>query len=64
MADRSNRLAGRLFFWIGLGLILAAPIAPQPAASIAMPVVILVAAIWPVFESWRVWRSDPDRQPF
>ena len=62
--DRSNRLAGRLFFWIGLGLIVAAPIAPQPAASIAMPVLILVAAIWPVFESWRVWRSDPDRQPF
>lgn len=62
--DRSNRLAGRLFFWIGLGLIVAAPFAPQPAASIAMPVLILVAAIWPVFESWRVWRSDPDRQPF
>lgn len=62
--DRSNRLAGRLFFWIGLGLIVAAPIAPQPAASMAMVVLILVAAIWPVFESWRVWRSDPDRQPF
>jgi uncharacterized membrane protein len=62
--DRSNRLAGRLFFWIGLSLILAAPIASQPAASIAMVVLILVAAIWPVFESWRVWRSDPDRQPF
>lgn len=62
--DRSNRLAGRLFFWIGLGLILSAPIAPQPAGAIAMAVLIGVAALWSVFESWRVWRADPDRQPF
>lgn len=62
--DRSNRLAGRLFFWIGLGLIVAAPIAPQPAASVAVPVLIVGAALWSVFESWRVWRGDPDRQPF
>ncbi|MGQ2991776.1 MAG: SdpI family protein [Brevundimonas sp.] len=62
--DRSNRLAGRLFFWIGLGLILSAPVAPQPAGSVAMTVLILGAALWSVFESWRVWRADPDRQPF
>ncbi len=62
--DRSNRLAGRLFFWIGLGLVLAAPVAPQPEGSVAMVVLILIAALWPIFESWRVWRADPDRQPF
>jgi uncharacterized membrane protein len=62
--DRSNRLAGRLFFWIGLGLILAAPIAPQPAGAIAMGALIIGAALWSVIESWRVWRADPDRQPF
>lgn len=62
--DRSNRLAGRLFFWLGLGLILSAPVAPQPAGSVAMFVLILGAAAWSVFESWRVWRADPDRQPF
>ena len=62
--DRSNRLAGRLFFWLGLGLILSAPIAPQPAGSVVMFVLITGAALWSVFESWRVWRTDPDRQPF
>ena len=25
---------------------------------------IVVAAVWSVVESWRVWRTDPDRQPF
>lgn len=62
--DRSNRLAGRLFFWLGLALILSAPIAPQPAGSVVMSLLITGAALWSVFESWRVWRSDPDRQPF
>jgi uncharacterized membrane protein len=62
--DRSNRLAGRLFFWFGLILLIAGPIAPQPLTMIAAPALILVAAIWSVFESWRVWRTDPDRQPF
>lgn len=62
--DRSNRLAGRLFFWLGLVLLIAAPVAPLTVTAIALPVLILVAALWPVFESWRVWRTDPDRQPF
>lgn len=62
--DRSNRLAGRLLFWLGLLAIVAAPIAPQPMAMIALPVLILGACGWAVFESWRVWRSDPERQPF
>ncbi len=62
--DRSNRLAGRLFFWLGLGLIVTAPVAPQPAVVLVMPVLILGAALWAAFESWRVWRADPDRQPF
>lgn len=62
--DRSNRLAGRLFFWLGaLGLI-ASPFAPQPAAVFALIAGVLIAAAWSVFESWRVWRTDPERQPF
>ncbi|MGA0544028.1 SdpI family protein [Brevundimonas sp. VNH65] len=62
--DRSNRLAGRLFFWLGLVLILAGPFAPQPAGALVTTAAIILAAVWSVFESWRVWRSDPDRQPF
>jgi len=62
--DRSNRLAGRLFFWFGLLLLIGAPIAPHAVTVTAVPVLILVTAAWSIFESWRVWRSDPDRQPF
>lgn len=62
--DRSNRLAGRLFFWIGLAGVLAAPLTPQPAGTIGLVGAILIAAVWSATESWRVWRADPDRQPF
>ena len=62
--DRSNRLAGRLFFWLGLALMFSAPIAPQPLGAISMTALILIAALWSIIESWRVWRTDPDRQPF
>ena len=62
--DRSNRLAGRLFFWLGLVGILVGPFAPPAVGMTGLVVAILVAAAWSAFESWRVWRTDPDRQPF
>tara|TARA_R110000764_G_scaffold213151_1_gene299542 strand:+ start:427 stop:1101 length:675 start_codon:yes stop_codon:yes gene_type:complete len=62
--DRSNRLAGRLFFLIGLAGLVSAPWAIQPFALVALIVAVLVAGLWSVIESWRVWRTDPDRQPF
>ncbi|MCS6622606.1 SdpI family protein [Roseibacterium beibuensis] len=62
--DRSNRLAGRLFFVIGLAGLLTAPFAPRPLNLYALLVAIGIAAVWSVVESWRVWRTDPDRQPF
>ncbi len=62
--ERSNRLAGRLFFVIGLAGLLTAPFAPQPLGLYAILAAISVAAVWSVVESWRVWRTDPDRQPF
>ena len=46
-----------------LGLI-TAPLAPQPLGFSLLIVGVLIAAGWSVFESWRVWRADPDRQPF
>ena len=62
--DRSNRLAGRLFFVIGLAGLLTAPFAPRPLNLYLLLTAIGVAAVWSVLESWRVWRTDPDRQPF
>ena len=62
--DRANRLAGRLYFLLGLAGLVAAPLAPQPAGTFALVAGALAAAAWAVFESWRVWRADPDRQPF
>ncbi len=62
--DRSNRLAGRLLFLLGLFGLAAAAVAPQPAGLIVLGSGVLLAAVWSVVESWRVWRTDPDRQPF
>ncbi|MDY6922722.1 MAG: SdpI family protein [Pseudomonadota bacterium] len=62
--DRSNRLAGRLLFLLGLFGLAAAAIAPQPAGLYALLAGLMIAAVWSVVESWRVWRTDPDRQPF
>lgn len=62
--ERSNRLAGRLFFVIGLAGLLTAPFAPRPLGLYAIIGGIGIAIIWAVVESWRVWRTDPDRQPF
>ena len=62
--ERSNRLAGRLLFIIGLAGLLTAPFAPRPPGLYVLLVAVGVAAVWSVIESWRVWRTDPDRQPF
>ncbi|MDP3378926.1 MAG: SdpI family protein [Brevundimonas sp.] len=62
--ERSNRLAGRLLFLIGLFGLVSAPLMPQPFGVIAVVVAVVAAAIASAVESWRVWRSDPDRQPF
>lgn len=62
--DRSNRLAGRLLFLIGLFGLVAAPVAPQPLGYQVLIGAVVAAAFLAVIESWRVWRADPDRQPF
>jgi uncharacterized membrane protein len=62
--DRSNRLFGRLMFWIGLTALVATPFAPQPLGLWLALGAMAAAAIWSVFESWRVWNTDADRQPF
>jgi len=62
--DRSNRLAGRLMFWLGAAGLASSPLVAQPAGLITLITGVLIAAVWSVIESWRVWRTDPDRQPF
>lgn len=62
--DRSNRLAGRLFFGLGLAGLFIGPFLPLSVGMPILIVAILIAAFWSAFESWRVWRTDPDRQPF
>lgn len=59
--EKANRLAGRLFFWGGVAGGLAMPFAPQPAGFQAVTLGALAVAAIAVFESWRVWRGDPDR---
>ena len=62
--ERSNRLAGRLMFWLGAASLIASPFIAQPAGLIGLIAAVLIAAVWSAVESWRVWRTDPDRQPF
>ena len=59
--DKSNRLMGRLMFWIGLSGLVAAPLAPQPLGLSVFLGLSAVAALWPIYESWRVWKHDPER---
>ncbi len=60
--EKSNRLAGRLFFWGGLVGVFLAPVAPAPLGMrVLLAAVLLIGAVT-VLESWRVWRSDPERR--
>lgn len=59
--DKSNRLAGRLLFWIGLAGLIGAAVGPLPATLIAVVAAVLIACVAAVLESWRVWRLDPAR---
>ncbi len=59
--DRSNRLAGRLFAAVGLIGLFAAALAPAGAGLHIVVVALVASALVAAAESWRVWRTDPDR---
>lgn len=61
--DKSNRLAGRSYFAIGLVGLIGAPFMPMPAGMLVLVAAVLLASAWAVYESYRVWRIDPDRAP-
>lgn len=62
--DRSNRLGGRLLFWTGIAGLVLTPVLPVTWSTPLLIVLILAITAMTIFESWRVWRADPDRQPF
>jgi uncharacterized membrane protein len=59
--EKSNRLAGRLFFWTGMAGLLLTPALPRPLAVVTITTAALLIGALSVFESWRVWRTDPER---
>jgi uncharacterized membrane protein len=62
--DRSNRLGGRLLFWTGLAGLVLTPVLPITWSMPLLIALILATTALTIFESWRVWRADPDRKPF
>ena len=58
--DKSNRLLGRIAFWAGLAGFVSFPIAPQPLGLELLLGALGLGAIAAIYESWRVWRDDPD----
>jgi len=65
--DKANRLAGRIFFFGGLIGLLAMPFVDlsQGVTVVLAGLIVLVigGAALAIFESWRVWRVDPERIP-
>ena len=59
--DKSNRLAGRLFFAIGAFGLLLGPWVSPARFNLGLFSLVIAAALVSVFESWRVWRDDPER---
>ena len=58
--DRSNRLAGRLYLSLGLAALAGLLVLEAPALLVCLVTGILCASLWAAYESWRVWRADPE----
>jgi len=59
--DKANRLLGRIFFLGGLAGLLSLPFLAVRQSSVLLAAVTIAGAVLPIAESWRVWRTDPDR---
>lgn len=60
--DKSNRLLGRLWFWLGLAAVPGAFLLPPRHVVVAIVLAMIATGALAVFESWRVWMADPDRR--
>ncbi len=59
--DKSNRLIGRLFFWIGAAALLATPFVDPGIVTPALITAVILATAAAFIEGLRVWRNDPER---
>jgi uncharacterized membrane protein len=60
--DKANRLFGRIAFAGGLAGLLATPFTDVRLLMPVFVTLVVGAAAASIFESWRVWRSDPERR--
>ena len=59
--DKANRLMGRILFLGGIAGLLTVPVLDRAANISLFFLVVLGSGVWAVVESWRVWRTDPER---
>ena len=59
--DRAHRVLGRVLFWGGLAGLAASFVMPWPASIALFSSTVALAVSLALFESWRTWRNDPDR---
>jgi uncharacterized membrane protein len=59
--DRAHRVLGRVLFWGGLIGLATSFVMPWPASFALFFVTVALAVSMALFESWRTWRDDPDR---
>jgi len=65
--DKANRLLGRIFFFGGLIGVLAMPFVDLDHDIVLVMawllIVVVGGGLLAIIESWRVWRTDPERTP-
>jgi uncharacterized membrane protein len=61
--EKSNRLLGRIYLAGGLFGLLTSTFLQPPVALTLLMAVGIGGGFLATFESWRVWRSDPERKP-
>lgn len=59
--DRSHRLLGRIWFFGGLAGLATIPLTQDQSVAMLPAAVSVSGTVIALFESWRVWRNDPDR---